>query len=292
MAPRFLAVLLAFLLAACGGGEAPSAAGSAQKAAVSTFQGTGTYWVPAEPGTGFFFEAQGSTGVITFYTFADDGRPDWVAGNGFFSDGGGAKFHFSGNLQRNSGGQTATSTVPKTPTSMPAGTVTVVFEGDQAQVQLAGRSYTAERFFRTGQGTAPTAQQPETGIYWNPAEGGRGFTIEVNSNVATVAIFHYADDGRPTWNLTAMQLSGGSAVGASGDLFGYTGGQTLTGSYKKPTSSMGGRFALSFSAACSGQLGFPGMAPIPVQRFPFGSLPAGSECRTPQTGTPQGPIGY
>ena len=279
MASRVLAVLLAIVLSACGGGGSESTAGSALKAAVSTFQGTGTYWVPAAPGTGFFFEAQGSTGVITFYTFADDGRPDWVAGNGNFSDGGGARYLFTGNLQRNSGGQTATSTVPKTPTSVPAGTVTVVFEGDQAQVQLAGRSYTAERFFKPGQGTTATGVQPETGIYWNPAEGGRGFTIEVNSNVATVAIFHYADDGRPTWNLTAMQLPNGSAVGVSGDLFGYTGGQTLTGPYKQPTSSVGGKFALSFSAACSGQLGFPGMPMIPVKRFPFGSLAAGAECR-------------
>jgi hypothetical protein len=274
------ALVLSLVLVACGGGSSEPAGGQALKADVSTFTGHGVYWNPAESGTGFFFEAQGGTGVITIYAYEADGRPVWYSAVGPFTDGGGARYSFTGTLQRFSGGQSATSTVPKTPTSTSMGTVAVVFEGNTAQVQVPGRSYTAEKFYKAGQGTANTAVQPETGIYWNPTESGRGFTIETNSNVATVALFHYADDGQPTWNLVVVPLTGGSAANVSGQLVATAGGQTLSGPYQAPTATVQGSFGLSFTAACSGSLTFPGMAATPVRRFAFGTLAAGAECRT------------
>lgn len=281
-------LVLACLLAACGGGD-PSPA--AQKANVSTFTGHGIYWNPAEPGTGFFFESQGDTGILTFFAYEADGRATWYSGPGFFGDGGGTKYTITANLLRYSGGQSMMSTTPVTPTSTPAGTVTVVFDGDSAQVTFAQRSYTAQRLNPAAQRVGATSTQPETGIYWNTAQGGRGYVIEVNANVATVGTFLYGTDGQPTWSLVSVPLTGGSAANATGDYIVYAGGQTLTGPYKAPTSNTNlGKFGLNFAAACTGQISFPGMPPIAVQRFKFGSLAAGAECRSSTTSSDVPPI--
>jgi hypothetical protein len=265
------------LLAGCGGGDAPSLA---LKANPATFTGHGIYWNPAEPGTGFFFESQGDTGVITFFAYEADGRPVWYSAPGFFGDGGADRYTFTANLQRYTGGQAMTSTTVTTPVAAPAGTVTVVFQGDMAQVTLPQRSYTAERLHRAAQRVPATAQQPETGIYWNSAQGGRGYVIEVNANSATVGTFLYANDGQPTWSLVTVPFPGGSAANATGDYVEFSGGQTLNGPYKAPTGSNNlGKFGLSFASSCTGQLSFPGMPAIAVQRFKFGSLAAGAECR-------------
>jgi hypothetical protein len=53
-------------------------------------------------------------------------------------------------------------------------------------------------------------QPPQTGWWWNPAEGGRGFTIEARGNLLFMAAFHYDTRGRATWNYAGgpMALDG------------------------------------------------------------------------------------
>lgn len=281
-----LAALTVMTLAACGGGGADEAAVEMawQKATLAEFKGHGSYWNPVEPGTGFFFEAQGSLGIATFYLFETNGRPVWYSALGSFADAGGGRYRFSGTLLRYSGGQTARSTVPKTPVSTVVGAATIVFDGDRAEVALPGRSFIAEKFYRTGQGTPASSIQPETGIYWNPAESGRGFTMEVNANYLTVAVFHYDSDGQPIWHLVGTELREGLASSVFGDFRIFSGGQALTGPYKAPTSTREGTFSVSFMESCKGRLAFSGADFVPVQRFAFGSLPAGQECRTPPSG--------
>ncbi|WP_374669504.1 hypothetical protein [Ramlibacter sp.] len=280
-----LATCAVALLAACGGGDEPSAppAQDLLKAGVPSFTRHGVYWNPAEPGSGFFFEAQGGTGVATFYLYEDDGRPVWYTSAGTFSADTSTRATFSGSLLRYSGGQSDRSTTPRTPTSTVVGSVTFTIEGDTAQVNLPGRSFTAKKFFASGTSRGPTYTQPETGIYWNPAESGRGFTIEVGDGVAVVTVFHYDDSGQPVWHLVNAAVTGEAASATGGDFMAYRNGQTLTSAWKSPTSQSEGRFGLDFSAPCQGKVSFPGMPAIDVQRFAFGGLGAGKECRTPAT---------
>lgn len=274
---RWAAACSLAFLAACGGGEAPPPGASALKADVSAFTGHGVYWNPAEPGSGFFFEAQGGVGIATFYMYETTGRPVWYAANGAFTPNGATGYRFEGELQRYAGGQPDSSTLSRQPTPTPMGRASIEFDGVAARVSLPGRSYQAQKFFQTGQG--PTAQQPETGIYWIPAENGRGYTIEVRDNVASITVFHYTAAGDPTWHLVSLPLNGSRET--QGDFTLYQGGQSLNGPHQVPRASSGGRFTATLDDACGGRIASPMAGGGLIRRFAFGSLPAGAECRTP-----------
>lgn len=280
------ALIAVMALAGCGGGAAPPAAEGAKADTVPAFTGNGIWWNPAESGSGFFFEAQGATGVVTFYMYETSGRAVWYTGPGAFAAVAGGKYKFDGALQRYTGGQSGKALTPKPPSgSSPAGTVTITFDGFKAQGTVAGRAFTAQKFFQSGE--PATKSQPETGIYWNPLETGRGYTIEVNNNTAVVTAFHYTDDGLPQWHLITVPWPSGAGGTATGDFTAFSGGQPLAGAYKAPTgATVEGKLALSFNASCNGSLAFPDLPSIGIKRFAFGSLAVGGECRsTSGTGT-------
>ena len=51
----------------------------------------------------------------------------------------------------------------------------------------------------------PTA--PQTGWWWNPAEDGRGFSVEVHGNNIFFAGFLYDASGRSTWHVATGPAS-------------------------------------------------------------------------------------
>jgi len=128
--------------------------------------------------------------------------------------------------------------------------------------------------------------QPQAGWWWNPAESGRGFFIEVIGDRAFVASYLYAPDGRATWYAAA-----GAGVYAndrfSAMLDSYSGGQTLTGSWQAPTPQpgSGGSIAIAFSDAQHGTLSWAGGS-VPIRRFEFapGGLSATPAPGQPETG--------
>lgn len=280
-----LALLLA--LAGCGGGEggATPGAGDLRKAdTAAPFTGTGTWWNPSEPGTGFFFEAQGGVGVVTFFVFDAAGRPTWVSAAGAFTSAGGG-YRFEGTLQRFSGGQAAASTFPALPVAQAQGAVAISFTGNSAQVTLPRRSFAAQKFSTAA--APPAGVRPETGIYWNPDQNGRGYTVETIGDLVAVTMFHYDERGEPTWHLTTANLRHG---GFTGPFNLFTGGQTLEGPYVPAgTPRVQGVLGGAFAFACRGELWLPGMATLPVRRFAFGTLAAGAECRGNTRGATDGP---
>lgn len=264
-------LLVLSLLSSCGGGSAPDLAAAKADAA---FTGNGIWWNPAESGSGFFFEAQGTTGVVTFYVYDGGGRPVWYTAAGPLASGTGGTFRFSGDLLQYFGGQGGASATPKTPVSSVIGTVTIAFDGEEAQVQVPGRSFAAQKFNRAGKHVPATANEPQTGIYWNAGESGRGYVIEVADHVMTLAVFHYAPDGRATWNLVVGPVAADS-VARPLEFTAYAGGQTLEGSYKPPASSASqGLFSTAFTGACSGAFAFPQMSAVAITRFSFGGAAA------------------
>ena len=278
-----LACCCAGLLPGCGGNgpESPAPVAVQAKdapAASAGFAGNGMWWNPAEPGSGFFFEEQGGTGVLTFFLFEASGKPAWYAAAGPVRLNDSGRTVFSGVLLRYSGGQPLASAQPKTPASRAVGSVQVTFEGDSAQVQLPQRAFTVQKFNPSARARPATASQPETGVYWNPAESGRGYTVEVNDGVATVGLFHYDAAGDPVWNLASGPLTPGGALQAT--LQAYDGGQLLAGLYQ-PARLLppAGQLGAAFADPCAGSLALPGRDALAVQRFAFGSLAAGRECR-------------
>jgi alpha-tubulin suppressor-like RCC1 family protein len=128
-----------------------------------------------------------------------------------------------------------------------------------------------------------TGVVPATGWWWNPAEPGRGFMIEVQNGQLFMATFLYSFSGEATW-FGSGPSGYGSGVYA-GVLNLYGGGQTLTGAYT-PATLVGGSFGtitIDFSSATTGSITWP-EGTIPIERFDI--VPGGSTATIP-SGTPQ-----
>src|SRR5579863_9677279 len=77
--------------------------------------------------------------------------------------------------------------------------------------------------------TSALAILPDSGWYWNPAESGRGFNIEIQNNVLFMAGFVYDQQGNAIWLTTGGPMSSDHTY--SGDLYQTAGGQCLGCSY-------------------------------------------------------------
>jgi hypothetical protein len=109
-------------------------------------------------------------------------------------------------------------------------------------------------------------QPPQTGWWWNPAEDGRGFSVEVRGNNIFFAAFLYDVTGRSTWYVATGPVSLDGSL-YTGPLYSAKGGQTLGGTYPgRPTLKDEGPITLAFNDANSGTMVWPGGA-VPIQRF-------------------------
>ena len=109
-------------------------------------------------------------------------------------------------------------------------------------------------------------QKPQTGWWWNPAEDGRGFSIEVRGNNLFFASFLYDVTGRSNWYVATGPTSLDGSL-FNGDLLSARGGQALGAAYPGfPTLRNEGAISLAFNDAKSGTLVWPGGA-VPIQRF-------------------------
>jgi hypothetical protein len=127
-------------------------------------------------------------------------------------------------------------------------------------------------------------QPPKTGWWWNPLEGGRGFSIEVQGNNLFFAAFHYEANGRATWSVSPGPTSLGGSFFSS-DLYGVAGGQTLGGPYRAAAATKGGAITLAFGDASHGTLTWPG-GTVPIERMNLvpGGLAAAPDPNQPETG--------
>ena len=107
---------------------------------------------------------------------------------------------------------------------------------------------------------------PQTGWWWNPAEDGRGYSIEKRGNNLFFAAFLYHPSGRSTWHVSSGPVSLEGSL-YNGDLLSASGGQTLGGPYTAfPTLRSEGSMTMTFNNAATGTLVWPG-GTVPIQRF-------------------------
>ncbi|HEY9102916.1 hypothetical protein [Chitinimonas sp.] len=98
---------------------------------------------------------------------------------------------------------------------------------------------------------------PQTGWWWNPGEGGRGYSLEKSGNNIFFAAYMYDEAGAAVWYVGTLTLTDANTY--EGTLTYYAGGQTLNGSYKSPATTTGvGQAKLKFSSASNALLTFTG----------------------------------
>ncbi len=121
-----------------------------------------------------------------------------------------------------------------------------------------------------GAGAGVVSVVPQSGVWWNPAESGRGLTVEVHDGKLYFSGYLYDASGRASWVVSGpapMQ----SATSYTGSLLAFSGGQTLTGAYRPPAGNTSlGEVTIKFTSATTATLTWPGGS-TPIQRFRFGS---------------------
>lgn len=118
--------------------------------------------------------------------------------------------------------------------------------------------------------TVARAAAPQTGLWWSPAESGRGYAIDVQNDVLVLASFLYGPDGRMQWYYSDGKLTNDGA-NWSGTLLKFDQGQPLSGAYKAPTpSGNDGPVSIAFSSRTTGTITLPGGRQVAIEHQNFG----------------------
>ena len=129
-------------------------------------------------------------------------------------------------------------------------------------------------------------EPPETGWWWNTAEGGRGYSMEVRGNSIFFAAFHYDVSGRSTWHVATGPTSLDGSLYSNKPLYAVSGGQTLGGAYAgKPNVIEMGKITLAFADKRTGTMIWPGGV-VPIERFNIvaNGIEAAPKANQPESG--------
>ena len=108
--------------------------------------------------------------------------------------------------------------------------------------------------------------EPETGWWWNPEEPGRGFIIDRSGAQLVIGALAYEADGRASWSLSTGAMQCGSEF--RGSLQVYSGGQTLSGRFRKVASQREvGRIGIRFVNPSQATLVLPSGRAVTLERY-------------------------
>jgi hypothetical protein len=249
---------------------------------------SGYWWNSAQGGNGFVIEIQGSSMYMAGFLYATSGEATWVASLGPMT----SATQYSGSLLTFSGGETLTGTYKAaTQSATSAGNISITFtSATQATLTWPGGTEKIQRldFGPGGNGGTQPATNPQTGWWWNTAEGGRGFGIEVQGNSMYLAGYMYDTSGNPVWYLASGAMTDNGLF--QGEWTQYQGGLTLSGPYKAPSLLNGnvGSVTLQFSSTSSATLTLPNGRQIPITRLSFGVSGPTLTSFTPAAAAPAG----
>jgi hypothetical protein len=245
----------------------------------------GYWWNPATAGEGFVIEVQGNQMFMAGFLYATNGEATWVASVGPMM----SATQYSGSLITYNGGQTLTGSYQAPNLSPSLGTLSLNFtDASHASLTWPGGTVAVERFdFGPGGSEAvPALTTPEVGWWWNPAEGGRGFAIEIQGNAMYFAGYMYDPNGNALWYLASGNMTSPNVF--QGTWTQYQNGPALTGAYKAPTLANAnvGPVNLTFTDTHTAVLTLPNGADIPLVRFAFGSVTPTLTSFSPATAAP------
>jgi len=196
---------------------------------------TGWWWNTNEAGRGYSIEVSGNHIFYASYLYDVTGRATWLLATGNTSLDGSL---FTGDLYSFSGGQTlGGASTGVLPPSQAVGPVTLAFsDASHGTMSWPGGNVAIERFniVPSGLMMAHSADEPQSGWWWNSNEPGRGFFLEWQGRQLFMAGYMYDDAGEPIWYLSgdaqpSMNVQSYSNVW---QLLGD--GQTLMGTYRSP----------------------------------------------------------
>jgi hypothetical protein len=220
----------------------------------------GWWWNPDESGRGFFIESQNGIVYLASYLYESDGRATWLVSGGPNAD----PYTYSGRLLAYSSGQTLFGDYqpPAAPTD--AGAVSFQFTDDtHGTLTWPGGTIAIERQ-RFG-GPTDDPYPPDPGWWWNEAESGRGYSVEVQGDRIFIVSFMYDDAGNPLWYYSAGQMD--SPTTYEGPWLQFANGQTLTGPYHPPTTPVPvGHLSAEFTGIDEATLEFSDDVTATVQR--------------------------
>jgi hypothetical protein len=230
-------------------------------AAVDVVPQTGWWWNAAESGRGFFIEKRGANLFMAGYYYEADGRATWFAASGPMSGS-----TFSGDMLVFSGGQTLTGAYRASSPGVSPGRITLAFTSAGNATMTWPGGVTQLTRFPFGVGGAGL---PENGWWWNAAESGRGYSIEIQGNAIFMVGFMYDAAGNPLWYFGQGTVSAANVFGGAWQQI--ANGQTLTGAYRAPViiNSNVGSLTLAFSGSRAATLTLPDGRQLPITRFDF-----------------------
>jgi len=200
----------------------------------------GWWWNPGESGRGFFVEIQGDFAFIGAYVYAANGRADWVISQGTMA----SPMSFNGRLLSFRNGQTLFGDYHAPGAPPDVGAIRVDFTDDRhAIVTWPGGTVPIERVTFDGrEESLPIG----TGWWWNEAEPGTGWSIELQGGTLFAVGFLYDADGNPVWYLSAGPMK--SDTSYDGPLLQFANGQPIVGPYRAPgPPATVGRLTLDFT---------------------------------------------
>ena len=256
---------------------------------------TGWWWNASEPGRGFAIEAQGDKIYLAAFLYETYGSGTWYATTMTRQ----ADGSFTGALTRYAGGQTLAGAYKAPSTIVVAANAVLSFSSTTAGSLVvqpadggASKTITLQRFPISSPSFATPASNFQSGWWWNASEGGRGMFVEVQGSQAFIGAFMYDDTGHPVWYVSVASLSSSRAVG--GTLLQFSGGQSLTGSYRSNSALPGnsGSMALNFPASGGATMVLPNGASVPITRYVFNAAAPPAPDPAPGTGTPGAATSY
>ena len=108
---------------------------------------------------------------------------------------------------------------------------------------------------------------PRSGAWWNPAESGTGYTIDIQDGTLVLYFYSYKTNGDSEWYISS---GGMSERDYTGTLLAVRGGQSLSGAYQAPSQTIpSGTVSIHFDTAMSGTMTLPGRT-FRIVPFDFG----------------------
>jgi len=111
-------------------------------------------------------------------------------------------------------------------------------------------------------GAGSSTVLPTAGLWWNPAEPGTGYALDVKHGVLVVTVYSYTSSGSPVWYLAAGPIVNNVFTAT---LDKYSGGQCISCGYH--TASLGGNdglVSIAFSTPAMATMTLPGGRVFPV----------------------------
>lgn len=229
---------------------------------------SGWWYVADQGGRGFAIEFRAGRVFLGAFMYEDDGSASWYVSSGPMAD----ATTYRGVLSHFVGGPTLTTVAVPRQVGSP-GTIELDFTSNTtARITLNGQTFDLVRYDAIPGGVAAGtgAGMPETGWYWNPDEGGRGYFIEVQRNQAFVGSFMYRPDGTPIWYYfsTTATPTGGDGVQFQSLLGGCLGGQTLTDARRVPVCQpMSEGVSVNFATRSTARMIYPDGHAVDLHRY-------------------------